>query len=138
MSENGRTLAGMSADEAADRSTRQTGEHPTLEEIYRVPIQVLRDQLIAGAAINDALATLRRTTGIEVFAAVATVWGLLRISLEDARWLVEESEVFGSPRGARGGPVWTSADYERRRDGFGERVALAVERVRQAGAPDSE
>jgi hypothetical protein len=112
--------------------------YPTLDEIHRVPIQVLRDQLAAGATINDALATLRQTTGVELFAAVATVLGLLRISLEDARWLVEESEAFGSPRDSRGGPVWTAADYERRRDGFSERVAHAVERVRQSGEQDPD
>jgi hypothetical protein len=112
--------------------------HPTLEETYRVPIQVLRDQLTAGAAIDDALATLKQATGVEAFGAVATVLGLLRISLEDARWLVEDSDAFGSPRDSRGGPVWTSADYERRRDGFSERVTQAVERVRQSGQQDPD
>lgn len=139
---HGRRLAdpGAAQDYQATRLPQELGPdvngqagHPTLEETYRVPIQVLRDQLAAGAAIDDALATLKQTTGVGAFAAVATVLGLLRISLEDARWLVEDSDAFGSPRDSRGGPVWTSADYERRREGFSERVAQAVDRVRQSG-----
>jgi hypothetical protein len=109
-----------------DEATRRQ-----LVEIYGQQMRILRDSLVAGTTIDETLDTLRDTTGLEVFAAVAATWALLEIDLQDARDLIETSRTFGSPN-------LKSSEYQRARQELLERLAPQIDRVRRLTAQDPD